>query len=449
MIIIELFAGVGGFRIGLEGRFLKGKYYSAFENYKHEINNPEFFITGFSNQWEPSSKAQIASSIYQERFGAAGHENKNVEEVTGSEILNSIKNTIPQHRNSEPLVLVGGFPCQDYSVANGLHNSRGILGKKGVLWWHIERLLRELKDLLVQPEILILENVDRLLKSPSTSRGRDFALMLTSLESLGYIVEYRVINAADYGMPQRRKRVFIVAYLKKSRLNLWSDCQEIHSSFENYSVLSKALPIKITDKLKNFLIPTGISDLISLRKALLNVENMGFNKSKSPFGNAGLLLNGVVYPMKTVPIYKGKKCTLGDIIQSEPIPNEFFVTDDHLEKWKEVKGAKRIKRINPLGEEYWFAEGKMELYDSLLKPSRTIITSEGGSGASRTRHLIRIGLTSRRLTPVELERLNMFPDNFTAVNDCSNSRRAFLMGNALVVGIVEKIRNVIVDTYAV
>ena len=449
MIVVELFAGVGGFRIGLEGRYFKGKYYSACENYKREINNPEFFITGFSNQWEPSSKAQVASSIYQDRFGAAGHENKNVEEVTGSEILNSIKNTIPQHRNSEPLVLVGGFPCQDYSVANGLHNSRGILGKKGVLWWHIERLLRELKELHVQPEILILENVDRLLKSPSTSRGRDFALMLTSLESLGYIVEYRVINAADYGMPQRRKRVFIVAYLKKSRLNFWSESKEFHSSFETDSVLSKALPFKITEELENLMLPTGMSDLLSLRRALLKVESMDFNKSKSPFGDAGVLLNGVVYPMKTVPIFEGKMRTLGDILQSESISEEFFVSDTNLEKWEEVKGAKRIKRISPLGEEYWFVEGKMELYDSLSKPSRTIITSEGGRGASRTRHLIRIGLTSRRLTPIELERLNMFPDNFTAVNECSNSRRAFLMGNALVIGIVERIRNVIVDIYAV
>lgn len=450
MIVIELFAGVGGFRLGLEGYLKKSTFYSPSDNYSVEIRKPEFFITGYSNQWEPGSKMQYASNIYTKRFGFNGHENRNVEEVNATDLLNSIKNSIPDERQSEALILVGGFPCQDYSVANGLHNSKGILGKKGVLWWHIERLLRELKGLDRQPELLILENVDRLLKSPSNSRGRDFALMLTSLESLGYIVEYRVINAADYGMPQRRKRVFIVAYTKNSKLNRWEDSiEEFDLRFETKSLLAKALPYEVIKVLESFELPSGSFDFKSLRQALIKVQSMNFSKSITPFGDSGVLINGVVRPFKTKPIYEGKHKNLGDILQSGEVPENFFVSDSELEKWKVVKAAKRIRRINPLGQEYWFAEGKMELYDSLSKPSRTIITSEGGNGPSRTRHLIKIGLISRRLTPVELERLNMFPDDFTLVEGCSSSRRAFLMGNALVIGVVEKIRNVIVENYDV
>jgi DNA (cytosine-5)-methyltransferase 1 len=63
-----------------------------------------------------------------------------------------------------------------------------------------------------RPPFGLFENVDRLLKSPATQRGRDFAVMLASLTDLGYVAEWRVINAADYGMPQRRRRVFIAAY---------------------------------------------------------------------------------------------------------------------------------------------------------------------------------------------------------------------------------------------
>src|SRR6185436_11149332 len=112
-------------------------------------------------------------------------------------------------------MLVGGFPCQDYSVARTLSQAKGLEGKKGVLWWQIHRILKEKKT---KPNLLLLENVDRLLKSPVKQRGRDFAVMLKSLSDLGYIVEWRVINAADYGMPQRRRRVFIFGYRKGTKL---------------------------------------------------------------------------------------------------------------------------------------------------------------------------------------------------------------------------------------
>jgi DNA (cytosine-5)-methyltransferase 1 len=150
--VAELFAGVGGFRLGLE------KY-----------NNYEIV---WSNQWEPSTKVQHASMVYENKFGKENHSNEDINEV----VIRNVEE-IPDHD-----VLVGGFPCQDYSVATTLNNSKGLKGKKGVLWWSIHKILEDKKN---KPKYLFLENVDRLLKSPASQRGRDFAVMLKSLDDLG------------------------------------------------------------------------------------------------------------------------------------------------------------------------------------------------------------------------------------------------------------------------
>ena len=152
------------------------------------------------------------------------------------------------------------------------------------------------------------------------------------------------------------------------------------------------------------------------------------------------MCDGHVYTMDTVPAYSGDYITLGDVlVDEELVPEEFFVTDEDLPKWKYQKGSKSLMRINKAnGYEYKYSEGAMAFPDSLDKASRTIITGEGGAGPSRFKHIIRTESGRyRRLVPVELERLNMFPDNHTFGS--SDLRRAFLMGNALVTGIVERI----------
>ena len=169
--VAELFAGVGGFRIGLAAAGWK---------------------TTFSNQWEPSTKAQHASDVYVAKFGEVGHSNEDIATV----------DALPKKID----LLVGGFPCQDYSVAKSANAAKGLEGKKGVLWWEILRLAKAHK-----PRFIFLENVDRLLKSPSKQRGRDFAIMLKTLGDEGYLIEWRAVNAAEYGFAQRRIRVFIVA----------------------------------------------------------------------------------------------------------------------------------------------------------------------------------------------------------------------------------------------
>lgn len=408
--VVELFAGVGGFRLGLEG--WDGK--SASSNYKKKLESNYEVV--WSNQWEPSTKIQHASAVYENRFGMDNHSNKDIASV---DILE-----IPDHD-----LLVGGFPCQDYSVATTLKNSKGLIGKKGVLWWSIHKILSEKKN---KPKYLFLENVDRLLISPSAQRGRDFAIILQSLNELGYAVEWRVINAADYGMPQRRRRIFILAYLKNT---------EMYQAIKNTSpldwileegTLSSSFPVTVEKSLLSKEVEL-IGDIVSIS------ENFNKNGKTGVFENTGLMIDGLVTTIKTQPTYEGKSTILKDLIQNGEVTEDFYINDEDLEKWVYLKGPKKEMRKNADGFEYNYSEGGMIFPDPLDKPSRTIITGEGGKSASRFKHVIQTPKGLRRLSPVELERLNMFPDNHTELKGVTDTKRAFFMGNALVVGVIEKI----------
>lgn len=394
--VVELFAGVGGFRIGLEGA-------------------SDAYETIWNNQWEPSTKHQDASLVYQARFGKKGHSNQDINLVKTADI--------PDHD-----LLVGGFPCQDYSVAASLSRSGGIEGKKGVLWWQIYRILQEKGD--AKPNYIFFENVDRLLNSPASQRGRDFAIILASLADLGYIVEWRVINAADYGMPQRRRRTYIVGYLENSPIA--NRIQKIKDWVLYDGVMAQAFPFEQKSGISDFEIEGSIKEVS---------DNFNKEGKASPFGNAGMMAHRQVFSVDASPVYTGTSQTLGDILVNESfVPEDFFISEKDLPKWIYEKGAKKIDRVSKEGFKYTFSEGGMAFPDPLDKPSRTMITGEGGNAPSRFKHVV---LTPsgryRRLIPIELERLNMFPDNHTYHPEVSDGRRAFLMGNALVCGIVELI----------
>ena len=395
--VVELFAGVGGFRIGLEGA-------------------SDAYETIWNNQWEPSTQHQDASIVYQARFGSKGHCNKDINTVPTADI--------PDHD-----LLVGGFPCQDYSVAATLSRSGGIEGKKGVLWWQIYRILSEKGD--KRPQYIFFENVDRLLNSPATQRGRDFAIILASLADLGYVVEWRIVNAADYGMPQRRRRTYIVGYQKNSVVAQKIERMEDWVEFDG--VMAKAFEFKAK---------AGTLSEFDIEGTIKQVSD-GFNKGKkdSPFGNAGMMMDRHVYSVDAEPVYDGPRQTLGgNLVDENIVPEDFFISEEDLPKWKYEKGAKKIERVSKEGFKYMFSEGGMSFPDNLDQPSRTIITGEGGTAASRFKHVVKTKSGRfRRLLPIELERMNMFPDNHTYHPEVSDGRRAFLMGNALVCGIVEQI----------
>ena len=418
--VVELFAGVGGFRCGFnEVQLVDGKVI--------EKDNWDFV---WANQWEPSTKTQAAFDCYVERFGESeNHVNEDIATVDKSEI--------PNHT-----LLVGGFPCQDYSVARSLSNEKGIEGKKGVLWWQIAEVLEAKR-----PPFVLLENVDRLLRSPSTQRGRDFGIMLRTFLDYGYSVEWRVINAAEYGFPQKRRRVFIFAYHKDT--NYFKKMDKLHYYDVIYSdgIFAKNFPIvcnsispKQTKLLRNGnpILDENNSCEISENKYKTLVEVS--NEFEFHFFNAGLMHNGEIYTFKTKPDCEDLT-PLKDILEKGEVDSKYFIDEEKLEKWEYLKGSKKVPRKRPNGETYYFSEGKVAFPDKLEVPARTMLTSE--STINRSSHVVKDTVSGelRTLTPVEAERIQMFPDDWTNVKSeaMTERRRYFMMGNALVVGVVERL----------
>ncbi len=396
--VVELFAGVGGFRCGLNCVKLKGDKVTEKGNWN--------FV--WANQWEPSTKTQEAFECYSKRFGK--------EDVSNEDIFQVNKKEIPDHT-----LLVGGFPCQDYSVAQTLSNSKGIEGKKGVLWWAIADILK-----IKKPPFVFLENVDRLLLSPASQRGRDFGIILRSFYENGYDVEWRVINAGEYGFQQKRRRVYIIAYHKSTKYCKKMKKIDKKNILFKEGIFVKQFPVKEKE------LNSNISD-ISEYKDLVDVSD----NFKNQFYNSGVMVNGKIYTAKLEhdcdSVYQ-----LGDLIENNKVDKKYFLSEDRIEKFRKLKGSKRIPRKKPNGEDYIYSEGSMPFPDNLNVPARTMLTSE--SGTSRMTHVIEDFVTKklRFLTPLECERINGFPDNWTNTG-MSDKKRYFMMGNALVVNVVEKI----------
>lgn len=445
--VCELFAGVGGFRCGL----------NAIKTLD-DIKKPEKWDTVWFSQWEPAEKTtQYAHDCYVYHFGTCL--DKNGEDTTNWNIEEVDKNTLPDFN-----LLVGGFPCQDYSVASSLATSKGLEGKKGILWWSIRETLEAKK-----PPFVLLENVDRLIKSPAKQRGRDFGIILACFRDEGYTVEWRVINAADYGFQQRRRRTFIFAYkndtayakrlkelVKYAELN---DIEDNRQSMAEWiykeGFFAKSFPVDEFDskKIRVEELPIGLGDLS---------EHFKFG-----FENSGVMVDGTIYTIKTAPDYEGTQITLGDILETGDVEEKYFIPDERLyytnpnvthsdesherlpkenrQTWQYLKGAKKLPRKAANGHEYIFSEGSISMVDSYDKPARTMLTSEGSF--SRTTHIVKDKKTGRirLLTPMEAERIQGFPTDHTKyclakgeVVEMPVNKRRFMMGNALVVNLVEQ-----------
>ena len=397
--VVELFAGVGGFRVGLnkvKDIDIDGK---AIEN--------KIFDFVWANQWEPSTSTQHAYECYKTRF------NDDDLVISNEDISLVEKGNIPNHS-----LLCGGFPCQDYSVARSLSNEKGIEGKKGVLWWQIHKILKE-----KMPPFVLLENVDRLIKAPSKQRGRDFGIMLRCFDDLGYVVEWRVINAADYGHPQRRRRVFIFAYHKSTIYYKKRVKENILDIINTTGIFAKKFPI-------NKIIEKGYSVNLRDFHDLLDVSS----NFECSFKNSGIMIDGIINTLTSTPIEE-KKFPLKDIIE-EKVDQHFYLDENKKIKFAYLRGSKKIERKNPNGDTYYYSEGSMSPYDDLDLPGRTMLTSE--SSINRSTHIILDNTNRLRLlTPIECERLNQFPDNWT--NTMPEKKRYFMMGNALVCGVIEKL----------
>lgn len=434
--IFSMFDGVGGFEIGLNAA------------------NPELFKTTFSNQFEPSRKSQDAFEVGLLKFPEITHIPDDVQNIPSK--------TFDKMKLEGVNMIVGGFPCQDYSVARSKKHEMGIQGKKGVLFWEIIRAVNH-----IQPEYLILENVDRLLKSPSNQRGRDFAIMLGAFNQLGYSVEWRVINAAEYGRAQRRRRVFFFVYkndsdiaqkfdkIFESEISLFSfDEKKYNEYIFSKGVFARQFPVEHkVNKNRHY------TQLLS--KFHEKDEEYIVDISENFTGtiwNSGVMRNGIYYTIDTIPIVE-KPITLGEIVNQakdyhikkygEKNYNDYLlkylITDEEkIKKFEYLRGSKKIERTTPDGHTWLYSEGGMSPYDDFDLPARTMLTSE--SSVNRSTHLLKTEQGYRLLTPIEAELLQDFPEEWTKyklvngeVKEVSDKMRYFFMGNALVTGIVKRI----------
>lgn len=393
--VCELFAGVGGFRLGLE------RLNSGWE-------------TVWFSQWEPKASRQWAHECYVSHFGTCV--DKKGEYSTGWDIATVDKNNIPDHT-----LLVGGFPCQDYSVAHSLSTEQGIQGQKGVLWWQIYETLKAKKT-----PFCLFENVDRLLKSPSKQRGRDFGVMLACLNEQGYAVEWRVVNAATYGAAQRRRRVFIFAYRKDTTHHQHQVDYSPEAIITQKGFFAKAFPIQ---------------DICSVSCGSIGKDIAAVSDTfKFDFCNAGYMDDGKVYTAKIVE-KEEKPILLGQVLESN-VHEQYYIKEEKLPKWEYMKGAKKIPRVAANGHEYVFSEGPVAFPDPWDRPSRTMLTSE--SSLNRSTHVVDDPGTLRKrlLTPREAERLQGFDDDWTATG-MPERMRYFCMGNALVVPMITRMGKVL------
>lgn len=393
--ICELFAGVGGFRLGFE-RLEAG------------------WETTWFSQWEPGARTQWAHDCYVQHFGDSPDLNN--EFHTGEDISTMDKQAIPNHT-----LLVGGFPCQDYSVAHTLSSSHGIEGKKGVLWWQI-------RDTIIakKPPFCIFENVDRLLKSPAKQRGRDFGVILACLAKEGYSVEWRVVNAAEYGAAQRRRRTFIFAYRNDTIYGQKMADISADMIIKDGGLMAKAFPIQNIGQITETVIGGDIVDVS---------DNFAF-----AFETAGYMCKGRIYTAK-VTEQEEEPITLGKILQTT-VDDKFYITNEKMPKWTYLKGAKKIPRKSADGHEYTFSEGPIAFPDPWDRPGRTMLTSE--STINRSTHVVSDPGTGRLrlLTPVEAERLQGFDDEWTNTG-MPDRMRYFCMGNALVVPMITRMGRVL------
>ena len=427
---VELFAGVGGFRLGLE---------SASDRFK----------VIWANQWEPSMREQYAFECYTAHFGS--------QKYHVCQDIAKAKIDVPDHD-----LLVGGFPCQDYSVASSLATSKGLEGKKGILWWSIRETLEAKK-----PPFVLLKNVDRLLKSPAKQRGRDFGVILACFRDEGYTVEWRVINAAEYGYQQRRRRTFIFAYKNNTKyadrvLNTIGYTDALEEEYKKECMENVIL--KEGFFAETFPVNKAESAKMKIKKLPVEVGEVS-ETFQCAFENSGIMKDGIIYTMKTVPDYHGKQITLGDVMETGQVEEQYFIPEEKLyytdptvthsdetdqclskedrQTWQYLKGAKKLLRTSSTGHEYVFSEGAIPMIDQEDKPARTMLTSEGGF--SRTTHIVKDKMTGRvrLLTAAEAERIQGFPTDHTKYCLVKGEtvkmplrKRRFMMGNALVVNLV-------------
>ncbi len=356
MKYFSLFSGIGGFELGIQYAYdlanrhkEQGKTEMVLESV-HQ--SPSELLQGTPTCVGYSEIDKYAVQVYEKHFN-----HKNYGDITK---IN--ERDLPSFD-----LLVGGFPCQSFSIAG---KRGGFRDTRGTLFFDIARLLKE-----KQPRLLLLENVKGLL---SHDQGLTFYTIISTLDELGYDIQWQVLNSKNFGVPQNRERVFIIGHLRGTPR-------------------PEVFPIGQTDGTTN----KGY-----------NAENTEVASTlRSRYGNGTgshiRQLNNPVHSNDRVYGADGVSPTLntmqGGMRQPFVAP---VLTPDRLEK------RQNGRRFKEDGE-----------------PSFTL--------TSQDKHGIYDGMKIRRLTPTECERLQSFPDGWT--EGISDTQRYKTLGNAVTVKVIEYI----------
>ena len=332
-------------------------------------------------------KTQYAIQIYDKHFN-----HKNYGDIT-----KITESSLPDFN-----LLVGGFPCQSFSIAG---KRGGFKDVRGTLFFEICRIIKE-----KQPRFLLLENVKGLL---SHDQGKTFRVIIATLDELGYDIQWQIINSKNFGVPQNRERVFIIGHLRgTSRPEVFPFGETNKKSIEK--IVNKS-------QCNSIFKDTGISPTISA--------------GTHGYSNGCVQLNNPKHSNNRIFSKDGISPTLNTMQGGNRQP---FVamTEKRTEESKKIRRETKDKDFSPRRGKY-------------LAPRKDEIGNCVTAGQSKE-HYLTNGTIIRRLTPKECERLQGFPDDWTKMGvqyilakplrvEISDSQRYKTIGNAVTVNVIEAI----------
>jgi len=389
MEYLSLFSGIGGFELGIQ---------QAYENKNKLVETPTDTLSK-RNIEESESRRRVweyapncigfseidkyAIQTYQKHFN-----HKNYGDIT----------KINEKELPDFDLLVGGFPCQSFSIAG---KRKGFEDTRGTMFFEIARIIKE-----KQPRFLLLENVKGLL---SHDKGNTFTTIISTLDELGYDLQWQVLNSKNFGVPQNRERVFIVGHLRGTGR------PEV---FPFGGTTAK--DIKVVAELNS-------ETWLKRHECIRRVHDINGISPTIPTGQGGGVMNKIMIPEATKKGYA--EATEGDSINLS-VPNS---------KTRRGRVGKGVAQTIDTGmQQYTIQPFIRNPYNGKTsdKETGTLGTSCGTSTGMTAQHLYKDSKI-RRLTPKECERLQGFPDNWT--EGVSDTQRYKQCGNAVTVNVVKEI----------
>ena len=297
--VASLFCGCGGTDVGLIGDFdFLGKHYNS--------NSMEIV---YANDNDDN-----ACNMFKENFGIVP-DNRDIREVRAEEL-------------PEFDILTGGFPCQSFSIVAQNPKRLGVKDEKGKLFFEMCRILRD-----KQPKCFIAENVKGILTANKKSA---FPLIIKEFEDSGYDVQYRILNSADYGVPQKRERVIIVGFRKDLKINFTFPKGEIADE-KDYAPLKKIVEQQVDEKY--FFSERAVAGMMKKRESMNKGRAQDINK---PCNTVGAHLAKVSLNSTDPVLMEGdryRRFTPREVARIQSFPDDFMLVGSEAAQYRALGNA--------------------------------------------------------------------------------------------------------------